>query len=441
MTTENRRPKSSGGVRKRGDKWIASVEGNPDPKTGKRRRLEKSCRSEAEANIQLQKLFTKVQTKSDIGTSRDMTLSAWLEEWLEGKQLQIRPGTRANYARCIRYITGECKLGKVKIGKLTKKMISDMDETLVKNHGVDAARHSHIMLESALQDAIRLDILDKNVAGRDGPRMPSKPKRRADRLTAAEAAKFMSKHKDHPMATRWMVAFMTGLRQGEALGLQWDRVDFDEGFIRITRELERVPYHHGCGDMLSDGTWPCRRRNGVHCPESHVILPNEGREYEHLTGSLYLAPVKSKTSNRNIPVPPILLDQLKRYKEETSDQANPFNLVWHDIDGSPLFSQRDWAQWRDLLMDAGLRHVNPHSTRKTAASVLVSLGADMSMVMRILGHSDLSITEIYADVDREAIRSAMSKMGAILGEVEDVKQIEETSGDIQANEDQSPQSS
>lgn len=436
MTAESRRPKAAGGVRKRGDKWIASVEGNPDPKTGKRRRMEKTCRSEAEANIELQKLFTKVRTKADVGTSTEMTLALWLEEWVEQKERTLRPGTVRNYKKSIHYIVDECKLGKTKLSKLSKSQIASMDDKLTKNHSVDVARAAHIMLEGALQDAIRIDLLGKNVAGKDGPRPPALPKRRTDRLSVKEAAKFMAAHQDHPMIIRWMVAFIIGVRQGEALGLRWKDIDFDAGEIRIRNELELVAASHGCGEPNSAGDYPCWHKRGGNCPERHYVLPNNGRDYEKIHGSYYFAPVKSRTSNRVIPIPPILIDALREYRDRTAGDENPWDLVWHRSDGKPIMPGDDWKQWKVMLMDAGLRHVNPHSTRKTAASVLVSLGADMSMVMRILGHSDLSITEIYADVDREAIRSAMAKMGSILSDGVEVKEIAEAGSVVPLDEDQ-----
>jgi integrase len=41
-------------------------------------------------------------------------------------------------------------------------------------------------------------------------------------------------------AVRLEVALILGLRQGEALGLQWDDVDFDGGTLRVRRALQRA---------------------------------------------------------------------------------------------------------------------------------------------------------------------------------------------------------
>lgn len=421
--SNDRRPRQSGGIRQRKGKWIASVEGNPNPQTGKRRRIEKACNSEAEARIELQRLYVKVHTKKDVALKKDMTLEAWMAAWLKQKKLTLRPRTMRNYERWARYITHDCGLGKNRLDKLTKPMVAHMDDYLLSNHSQDVAHSVHSMLETALQDAIRIDLITQNVAGRDGPKPPPIPKRSSKRLTAAQAAKFMERHREHPNITRWLFALMTGARQSEVLGLRWQDINWDDGEVRIDKELELVSSNHGCGDRLDDGTWPCWKRRAADCPDRKIILPQGGRDYIHLWDAYHLGPVKSRTSNRVIPIPEALLQELRRHRNETKDIPNPWGFVWTREEGKPLDPSKDYMQWRDLLIDAKLPHVNLHSARKTAASVLVSLGADMTMVQRILGHSNMSITEIYADVDREAIRSAMAKMGTILGTIVEDKEL------------------
>ena len=59
---------------------------------------------------------------------------------------------------------------------------------------------------------------------------------------------------------RWAIALALGLRQGEALGLNWSDVDLDAGTLIVRRGRLRPRWRHGC-----DGT--CGRKFGGHCPQ------------------------------------------------------------------------------------------------------------------------------------------------------------------------------
>ncbi|WNM66356.1 tyrosine integrase [Gordonia phage Culver] len=407
-----RRTKSSGGIRPRAGKWIASVEGNPDPLTGKRRRLERTCKTEAEANRQLQKLFTLVRTKQDISVSERMSVGDWLTRWMKDKERDWRPKTRVKYRIELQVLLEHGGIADVRLDKLTKTHVKTMVERIRDKKSVAAARRCHDLLGRGLQAAVRVDLISENVAGPDGPAKLQPKYAKSDRLNVTETARFLDVHSEDPFISRWIAAFLTGLRQGEILGLQWDRVDFEHGELTITHQLQMVPSEHGCGEQDDFGSWPCGWSQPRSCTKRRFLIPDDDEGYEQLIGAFWLTPTKSDTSQRVIPIPTMLLEILREHREATADQPNPFNLVWHERTGRPVAAEVDWQRWTDMLTAAGLRHVKLHSARKTAASVLVSMGADMHMVMRILGHSSLSMTEIYADVDREAIRSSMAKMGS-----------------------------
>lgn len=49
---------------------------------------------------------------------------------------------------------------------------------------------------------------------------------------------------------RWVLALGLGLRQGEALGLLWRRVDLGAGVLRVAWQLQQLRWQHGCDDLL-----------------------------------------------------------------------------------------------------------------------------------------------------------------------------------------------
>jgi len=74
--------------------------------------------------------------------------------------------------------------------------------------------------------------------------------------------------------------------------------------------------------------------------------------------------------------------------------------------GAPLSRVGAWGIIRKLARAAGItKRVTPHTFRHTFATHLLEGGADLRAVQEMLGHADLSTTQLYTQVDREYLRS------------------------------------
>ncbi len=159
---------------------------------------------------------------------------------------------------------------------------------------------------------------------------------------------------------------MTGLRRGEACGLQWDCVDFATGEITIKRNVQ-----------------PCK--GGV-----YVTTPKTGRE-------------------RTVLAPPDVLDLLRQLR-----QAQPVTVRWvfarpHSTE--PINPNSVTNHFRQMGRRYGLEDFHPHKLRHSFASIAIEQGADVAAVSKCLGHSTIQTTlAVYTHTNQAATRRAASKV-------------------------------
>lgn len=93
------------------------------------------------------------------------------------------------------------------------------------------------------------------------------------------------------------------------------------------------------------------------------------------------------------------------------EQAGPLGLYVFPTDrGAPMSRQNMWLRVRHNAALAGIHgKLSPHTLRHAFATHLLERGADLRAVQTMLGHADLSTTEIYTHVARHRLREAHAR--------------------------------
>ena len=383
--------------------WIADINMGYGA-DGKRRRVRVTSRTRGGV---IRKRREKVQ---DLATGKVLpgkcpTVKAWSEYWLENIAAnRTRPNTLANY----RYSINTHIVPAVGARRLDALSVMDVRELVeaIKAKGLShrTAQVAFNILSSMLKDAVREEIISSNPC--DKMDRPKAGKTDPVSLSLAEARAVVGKISDGgPMASRWMAALLLGLREGEALGLTWDRVDFDRGVIIIDRQLAELPMRHGCGAPGRHDEWPCGKNRGGACPQA-VVDAREESEYVQLEGSVCFTPPKTGAGVRVVPMPTMLVDALRAHRACTWVE-NRWGLVWCRPDGRPVRRKEDRVSWLGLLDSVGVRRVKLHAARHTMASLLLDAGVDPEVIRQVAGHSSVVATQRYMHLGVDSARDAL----------------------------------
>lgn len=110
---------------------------------------------------------------------------------------------------------------------------------------------------------------------------------------------------------------------------------------------------------------------------------------------------------RLVPLGEQAIEQFEIYLKEARPQLlkGPSNVVFPSKRGTKMTRQTFWYRIKHYAVLAGIdKHLSPHTLRHAFASHLVNNGADLRVVQLLLGHSDLSTTQIYTHIAQERLK-------------------------------------
>lgn len=118
------------------------------------------------------------------------------------------------------------------------------------------------------------------------------------------------------------------------------------------------------------------------------------------------------SKERLVPINSRVRDKIKIYirderpKMSKKSGTSPFLFISNR--GKPMSRQRFWQTLKDLGKAAGIK-VSPHMIRHSFATHLLEGGADLRALQKMLGHSDISTTQIYTKVTSDRLKQSYKK--------------------------------
>lgn len=192
-------------------------------------------------------------------------------------------------------------------------------------------------------------------------------------FTKSEITQFLGATLKDPLYPLYLTAIYTGMRRGELAGLLWDRVDFVNNQIVVTRILDRTG--------LKDRTKSSKKRVIPLHPEVRNCLATLQREQRSLK---YV------------------------FCKENGDHIN-VNHIYRDF--------------KKAQQKAGLTSfIRFHDLRHTFASHYMMNGGNAFDLQKIMGHSDIKMTMRYSHFSPEHLQNSIQFMGLGLQDSEEINQ-------------------
>lgn len=305
------------------------------------------------------------------------TVGKYLEHWLENVIKPNRRGTTYKDYKNTVHKHAMPAFGRVKLAKLQPSHLETLYADLrTKGLAPKSVRNVHGTMHVALSHAVRQGLVVRNVAELVDP---PKVKRPEIHVFTREQARAL---KDAIVGSRWeamiTLAIVSGMRQGELLGLQWRDIDLEASRVYVSRQLDREKT---------------------------------------------LSETKTDKGRRVIDLPAFAVEVLRAHRARQLEHRLLAGPDWEDHDlvfttykGRPLGHRNVIREYAKLLRRAGLPHVEFHGLRHTAATLMLIQGVPAKVVQEMLGHSQISVTlDIYSHVTPGMGRDAASKLQELLG--------------------------
>lgn len=314
---------------------------------------------------------------------KGLTVGEYMDGWLSDCVEPLVNHGKIEYGTYIRYagiVQNHIKpaLGHKKLKTLNRVEVRKLYNEKSKRLSPRSVDYLHVTLQKALNQAVRDDLIPRNVAAGERPHSSrQRNTKEAEALSQVQVKALLEAANGMRNEALYILAVHTGLRQGELLGLKWTDVDLGggSGELSVRRSLKVTAKGLGFG------------------------------------------PPKNKASRRSVPLNKTAVAALKAHRRrqneerlrtpEWTDNALVFpNRVGRPLDHNNLYHR----EYKALLKKASLAEqgFTFHSLRHTFGTALFKKGEHPKIVQSLLGHASIvqtmdTYSHLLEDIGGDAV--------------------------------------
>lgn len=297
-----------------------------------------------------------------------VSLAELMDKWLfTTKLVQVSPSTFMSYESSFRLYISQSNLAALKISDIKKMHIQEYYNSLFSSgKSTEKVKQIHKLLHNFFEYAVSEGYIVKNPAHKTiipKNKLVKTKVKEFDIFTPEEIEQIKAAFSGNKYETLIYTAIYTGMREGELLALKWNNVNLDEGYIFVDESLKKVT----------------------------VFNPDKTKAVKNITKD-----PKTKNSRRYIFIPEILINKLKTHSRSSDYVFTNDNTALNSKNEDNSVNHKSlYSQWTKVLRNNNIPYKKFHALRHTYASTLLANGADIKSVQDLMGHYDISVTQLY----------------------------------------------
>ena len=361
-------------------KWDFRFNAGKHPLTGKRRQIQRRGFTTKQLALKnMLKLQLDYQNDEFLELST-LTYGTYMDEWFQERKHRLEPATFKIHSIYLKNII-KPRLGHMRIQEITPMHIQHFINELANRDGYARATIHLIyrIVDNSMKKAKIFKLIKSNPT--EGVTIPKIQKKEIHVWSLKQVNEFIEFAEELKNLTRcytgFLISLLTGMRQGEVLGLRWQDIHFDTNLLYITQTVTQDgDIKHGAKNDASVRV--------IHFPE---------RLKEQLLSHFALIKEEQKAAGT-------------RYEDH--------DLVMCTKLGKPLIPRNFRKEFYNLTEKSGLPKIRFHDLRHTHATILIQQNVNVKLISERLGHKDIDTTlNIYSHV----IPSMQESVSAALDEI------------------------
>lgn len=353
-----------------------------DPVSGKKLRKSKTFKPKNRENLKAAKAW-ELKTeegykKGELALKGNVSLNVFFDEWfntfIKGKKAYNTERRYVVFLDCIKAHLGIVTLDKLRT-KMVDKFYSDLcNEMITLKNGTTKRRYmdgtilkTHKLFRMAIEQAVAWEMISKNYV--DFAKPPADDKREMDTWSIKEVNEFLENIKDTQIYLPVVIAYNTGLREGEICALRWSDINLKEGYLTV----------------------------------NHNMIEKKGK-------GLVLEEPKTDSSKATVALTSVLQTMLDRKWTEKKKHKLKTNIDLEYVcswgDGRALRPTYISKTFTKFVNKYEMKKITFHGLRHSHATILYSAGANSQEISKRLRHSRVSTTDdIYIHVTEDIKKS------------------------------------